>query len=190
MKKLITIVLLLASIVTFAQIDDVPVKKHEIKANAFNIIVFKAADFSYEYLIDSESSFGASLLINLQDSDNDDYYDEPYYYEKFAFTPYYRRYFSSKYAWGFFLEAFGMYNVQEDYDNRYYDYSTDMYLNDGSNETSNNMAVGISIGGKFVSGKGFVFEFYGGVGRNIYQSNEDFATELVPRLGASFGYRW
>ena len=55
---------------------------------------------------------------------------------------------------------------------------------------SHNVAVGISVGGKFVSSKGFVFEIYGGIGRNIYQSNKDFATELVPRVGASLGYRW
>ncbi|QCX39660.1 DUF3575 domain-containing protein [Aureibaculum algae] len=189
MKKLIAIVFLLVTAITFAQNDDVPVKKHELKVNALNIIAFKAVDFSYEYLIDSESSFGASLLINLQDSDT--YEDGPIYEEKFAFTPFYRRFFASKYAWGFFLEAFGMYNVQDDYDGRYYDYITDPYTEQASvDETSHNVAVGISVGGKFVSSKGFVFEIYGGIGRNIYQSNKDFATELVPRVGASLGYRW
>ncbi len=163
------------------------VKHHEIKTNAFNLIVFKTIDFSYEYLIDSESSAGVSFLFNLQDFENDYNNDGPIYNEKFVFTPYYRRFFSSKYAWGFFLEAFGMYNVQQNNDG-YYDYNIDDYIY--TDEKSNNVAFGISIGGKFVSKKGFLFEFFGGAGRNIYSSNENIATELVPRLGITLGYRF
>ncbi|MCF6347496.1 MAG: DUF3575 domain-containing protein [Flavobacteriaceae bacterium] len=191
MKKIVIsiITLLLFSTIIFAQSEEKPrVKQHELKANAFNLIVFKAVDFSYEYLIDSESSVGASLLFNLQDPDDDSYADGPYYNEKFAFTPYYRRYFSSKHAWGFFIDAFGMYNVQKNYDG-YYDYNNNVYIN-SSNEESNNIAFGIAVGAKFVSRNGFIFEFFGGAGRNIYSSNEDFATEIVPRLGATLGYRF
>lgn len=184
-ENVISIVtLLLFSIITFAQSEEKPiVKQHELKANAFNLIIFKSVDFSYEYLIDSESSAGVSLLFNLQDFDD----DGPYYYEEFAFTPYYRRYFSSKYAWGFFLEAFGMYNIQKDYDG-FYNQNNNVYTN--SDEKSNNISFGISVGAKLVSRKGFIFEFFGGAGRNIYSSNEDFATEIVPRLGATLGYRF
>lgn len=167
--------------------EEVVVKHHEVKTNAFNLIVFKSVDFSYEYLIDSESSAGISLLFNLQDFDNDSYDDGPIYNEKFAITPYYRRFFSSKYAWGFFLEAFGMYNVQESIDG-YYDYNIDDYIY--TDEKSNNVAFGISIGAKFVSKKGFLFEFFGGAGRNIYSSNESVATDIVPRAGVSLGYRF
>ncbi len=184
MKNLVLITLLFITTISFSQEEkETIVKKHELKANAFNLIVFKTADFSYEYLIDSESSFGASLLFNLQDNDNP-------YYEKFAFTPFYRRYFSSKYAWGFFIETFGMYNVQKDYDGGYYDYTNDVYVNRSSTEESSNIAFGISVGAKFVSKNGFIFEFFGGAGRNVYSSNERFATEIVPRLGASLGYRF
>ena len=190
MKNLALITLLFITAISFSQEEKEPiVKKHELKVNAFNLIVFKTADFSYEYLIDSESSFGASLLFNLQDVGSNDV-EGPYYYEKFAFTPFYRRYFSSKYAWGFFIETFGMYNVQKDYDGGYYDYTNNVYVNRNSTEESNNIAFGISIGAKFVSRKGFAFEFFGGAGRNVYSSNDRFATEIVPRLGASFGYRF
>lgn len=189
MKKLLTVLLIAISVNAFAQQQsDDKVRKHELKANALNLIVFKAPTFSYEYLINAESSIGASVLFNLVDQESDnDFIDGPYYNEKFAFSPYYRRFFSSKYAWGFFLEAFGMYNVQEDYDG-YYDY--DSGNNVFSDDTSSNMAFGIAIGGKFVSRSGFVFEFFGGVGRNIYTSNSDLATELVPKIGASLGYRF
>lgn len=191
MKKLTFIVSLFFYALTFAQVEDAPVKKHELKANAFNLIVFKAADFSYEYLINEESSIGASLLFNLQKNDsNRDYIDGPHYQEKFAFTPFYRRYFSSKYAWGFFLEAFGMFNIQDDYDSYDYDIVYDPNISINRDETSSNVAFGISIGGKFVSKGGFAFEVFGGVGRNVYQSNENHASEIVPRLGASLGYRF
>ena len=172
------------------EIKDVP-KKHEIKINAFNTIVFKAPEFSYEYLLDSESSIGASLMFNLQD--NDENIDGPRYAERFALTPYYRRYFSSKYAWGFFLEAFAMYNIQEDYDGYYIvnpTTNTSQFVN--SNEKSSNFALGLSLGGKFVSKKGFVFEFFGGVGRNLITSNDLISDgeNIVPRIGASLGYRF
>jgi hypothetical protein len=72
----------------------------------------------------------------------------------------------------------------------FYDAFNDVYINDVLGETSNNFAIGMSVGGKFVSKKGFAFEFYGGVGRNLSQSNNDVGSEIVPRLGASLGYRF
>ncbi len=189
---LILISCLLLSSMVFSQEttnEDKP-KHHEIKANAFNLIIFKSVDFSYEYLIDSESSVGLDLLFNLQDNDDIDDIGA-YYNEKMAITPFYRRYFSSKYAWGFFIEAFAMYNVQDDYDGYYvYDDNTGYGNYVYTEDSSNNFAVGMSVGGKFVSRKGFAFEFYGGVGRNLTTSNNDIGTELVPRLGVNFGYRF
>jgi len=190
MKKTFLGLLLLTSLFSFAQdeIQEEKVKHSEIKVNTANLILFKSADFSYEYLIDSESSVGVSVLFNLRDTNSS---EDIFYNEKFAFTPYYRRYFSSQYAWGFFLEAFGMYNVQ--------DRTHDVYTNNGfpsdyeyvvSDETSNNIAFGIAVGGKFVSKKGFLFEVFGGVGRNIIQSNENIGSEFVPRLGATLGWRF
>jgi len=188
MKNLFVTIFLLFSIISFSQ-EEEKIKHNEFKINAFNTIIFKSVEFSYEYLIDSESSFGVSFLFNLQDSDPKNFEDGPYYNEKFAFTPFYRHYFSGRYAWGFFLEAFGMYNQQENI-NGQFDFFNEMDELISPDERSNNVAAGISVGGKFVSQKGFVFEFYGGIGRNLYTSNEEFATEIVPRLGASLGYRF
>ncbi|WP_452229035.1 MULTISPECIES: DUF3575 domain-containing protein [unclassified Lacinutrix] len=193
MKKALLGLLLFTSFATFAQEDmqEEKVKHSEVKVNAFNLIVFKSVDFSYEYLIDSESSVGASILFNLQNQEDRDFSDGPIYNEKFAFTPYYRRYFSSQYAWGFFLEAFGMYNVQDD-SNEVYTYNsiTDNYQYVYTDETSNNLGFGMAVGGKFVSKKGFLFEVFGGVGRNISTSNNEVGTDFVPRLGASLGWRF
>ena len=191
-KNLFTVLILCISISAFAQESDkketeAKIKKSEVKLNAFNIIIFKSIDFSYEYLLDSESSVGISVLINLNDFSDDEYYG-PYYNEAFAITPYYRHFFSRKYATGFFMEAFGMYNQQ-----KYYVYNYDNGSDPGTNSsesTSNNFALGISLGGKFVSKKGFLFEFFMGVGRNIAISNRDAAADFVPRMGASIGYRF
>jgi len=187
MKKIFLGILFFTSFFSFSQ-EEEKVKHHEFKANTFNLIIFKAADFSYEYLIDSESSIGASILFNLQNQEDINDSNGPYYNETFALTPFYRRYFSNKYAWGFFLEVFAMYNVQEDF-YEHYDNINDIYINT-LGETSNNFAIGMSGGGKFVSKKGFAFEIYGGLGRNLSQSNNDVGKEIVPRLGASLGYRF
>lgn len=114
MKNSLLAFALLCSALCFGQDDSTP-KKHEVKTNVFNLIIFKAPEFTYEYLIDSESSVGASILFNLEDIEDDEFNDGPIYDEKFAFTPFYRRYISGKYASRFFLEAFGMYNLQADY---------------------------------------------------------------------------
>lgn len=193
MKKIFfAVFMLFISISTFAQESEEKetenqFKKNEVKLNVFNIIIFKSIDFSYEYLLDSESSVGISVLINLNDFSDDEYYG-PYYNETFAITPYYRHFFSKSYAAGFFIEAFGMYNQQKIYYD-YYDYDINSYIST-SDEVSNNFALGISLGGKFVSEKGFLFEFFGGIGRNIAISNRDAAAEFVPRLGVSLGYRF
>ncbi|MEN8124730.1 MAG: DUF3575 domain-containing protein [Bacteroidota bacterium] len=185
MKKLIIISLLLMSINSFAQEDITKEKLHELKLNALNTLIFKSLDASYEYLINKESSAGISIMVNLNDLNT----DGPYYNETFAITPYYRHFFSRKYASGFFMEGFGMYNVQEDH--YYYDYNSDMIEGQSNaNNKSNNFALGISLGAKFVSEKGFAFEFFAGIGRNLFTSDSDDNFEFVPRLGTSFGYRF
>jgi hypothetical protein len=187
MKKTLSTLLFLITFTAFSQADSTYVKHHEVKINAFNILIFKTIDLSYEYLINEESSVGVSLLFNLNDEDT----DGPYYNETFAFTPFYRRYFSKKYAQGFFMEGFGMYNKQQSY---YYEY--DIAGPDGTvrsyttDQKTDNFALGISLGAKFVSERGFAFEFLAGVGRNIFTSNNDYNTEFVPRFATSLGYRF
>jgi len=189
MKKLILIPILLLALHSFAQKTEEKKKSHEAKLNAFNTLIFKSLEGSYEYLINKESSAGISIMVNL----NDEFNEGPEYAETFAITPFYRRFFSRKYAWGFFMEAFGMYNKQRDdyyeYDDPGYDSYHEFNTTVVDKET-NNFALGISIGGKFVSQKGFAFEFYGGVGRNLFTSDSRYNYEFVPRLGVSFGYRF
>lgn len=165
-------------------------EKHEVKLNAFNLIIFKALDVSYEHILNANSTVGLSVLANLQSEPGwlSDIADMPYYNEQIAITPYYRHFFMNRYARGFFLEAFGMYNNQNRYERTF---------TSGPDDTrhthlgrSSNFAVGIAVGGKVVSRKNFVFEFFGGLGRNVFQSEPEIATEFVPRVGINLGYRF
>ena len=69
----------------------------------------------------------------------------------------------------------------------YYDYNGN-YISNRNDDTETDFAVGISVGGKFVSKKGFTTEIYLGVGRNLGGNNN--GLEAVGRGGISLGYRF
>ena len=109
-------------------------------------------------------------------------------YRNFSITPNYRVYFSNKYARGFFIEGFGMLH-------RYKDYYYDEVWSGTNNYTSKNItefSLGISVGGKWVTKSGFVTEIFGGIGRNILNSNEDSydPINIAGRIGVSVGKRF
>lgn len=169
MKKIILLLLFIPVISLAQENSEVPekIKKHEVKLNALGLITSEWIDVSYEYLINSESSFGVAVQVGLDDTNGlgDDY-------RKFSLTPYYRRYFSQGYAKGFYVEGFGMLNTNED---------------DFLRTTTTQFALGISVGGKFVSKNGFTLDLYGGIGRNLGGSPN---VEAVGRVGISLGYRF
>ncbi|WP_334056550.1 DUF3575 domain-containing protein [Polaribacter sp. P097] len=172
MKKVILLVFLGVSFISLAQEkekvypQDVG-KKHELKINALTLIAGKWIDVSYEGLIDEESSYGLAATLNT-DTDESSL--------KYAITPYYRRYFSGKYARGFFVEGFGALFS-----------ATDRYIFGNNEDFETGFALGVSVGGKFVSKKGFSTELLLGVGRNLIK---DSSYEGFPRIGISLGYRF
>lgn len=160
--------------------------KHELKINAFSLIALSSFNVSYEYLIDKDSSFGTDLFINFESSDDINF---P---RNFSLTPYYRWFFSeSLAARGFFVEAFGMLNVSESNNYDYYYDSNGNYINYDNSKVTD-FALGISVGGKFITKKRFVAEVYLGVGRNLLnQKNNTYETDnIVTRGGISLGYRF
>ncbi len=167
--------------IIFSQ-DTVPddVDRDELKINVFNLIAFKYLDAAYERLIDEESSFGIGVLVNA--GDNDDVFD---YYRQYSITPYYRRYFSKGYATGFFVEGFGMLNSGEQ---EIYTFNEITFETERTGETYTDFALGITVGGKFITKKGFIAEVYTGIGRNFF--NTDFSPEVVGRGGVSLGFRF
>lgn len=171
MKK-ITIILFFVSVVCNAQDKNYPQdigKKGEVKINALTLLAAKWIDVSYERLIDEESSFGLSATINTDTSETD---------LNYAITPYYRRYFTGKYARGFFVEGFGSLFSALDYDS---------FFPNQNDRFETGFAMGISVGGKFVSKKGFTTELLLGVGRNLLKSTNN---EAFGRIGISVGYRF
>lgn len=169
-KFKLTSILFLFSIAIFAQQETEPLK-NELKINAAYLIG-GIPEIGYEYLINEESSFGVDLLFSIED--NTDIH--------FAVTPYYRLYFGKKPNAGFFAEGFGMFNLTE---SENYDYYYDMSNIDQTNEFD--FALGVAVGAKFITSKGFTFEFFTGIGRNLFNEH---SLEVVPRAGLTFGKRF
>lgn len=181
MKTILTSVIML-SLIFLGRSQDISndsQSKDELKINAFNLITFTYLDVSYERLLNEESSMGVSVLFNI--GEDNEILD---YFRNFSITPYYRQYFSKQYAEGFFVEGFGMLNAGEDY---YYSFD-DQGNESKSGETYTDFALGISVGGKFVTKRGFIAEIYTGLGRNLL--GDETAPEIVSRGGISLGYRF
>ncbi|MET7028534.1 DUF3575 domain-containing protein [Sediminicola luteus] len=180
-KTLLTTALIM-SVVFLGQSQDISndsQPRDEFKINAFNLIAFTYMDLSYERLLHEEASLGVSVLINI--GNDNELLD---YFRDFSITPYYRQYFSKQYAEGFFVEGFGMLNSGEDY---YYSFD-DQGNETNTGETYTDFALGVSVGGKFVTKRGFIAEIYTGLGRNLL--GDDTAPEIVSRGGISLGYRF
>jgi hypothetical protein len=182
-KKITLLALLfIVSISLFAQENEM--KQNELKINMSNLIGFKWFDVSYERLLNEEASIGVGTLFSLDNESEG--LDE---YRTFSITPYYRQFFSSKYAEGFFVEAFTMLHSGKDYTYNYYYEDFPPY---NSHETVTkdkytDLAVGISVGGKWVTKRGFVAEVYAGIGRDLLNQSD---IEVVGRGGVSIGYRF
>jgi len=187
MKFLLTLFFLFFSIlIGFSQTDDgantnnttTSIDKNELRLNVASLIGFGGLEVDYEYLFNQEASFGVSLLIGTGDSNDIDLI------RNFSFTAYYRQFFSKKYAQGFFVEGFGMVLSREE---RFFTFNNGFENEENVNETQ--AALGVSVGGKFLTRNGFVAEIFGGVGRTFGDSNIAF-TNIIARGGISLGYRF
>lgn len=164
MKKLVLLGLLFSSAINWAQ--------QEIKVDLFDALVFKTFEISYENYLNEESSVGISALFN-SDTNGDINYNE-----KRMFTPYFRQYFNANVPWNFFGELFLGINSG----------NKDLNL-DGANisKSYTDGALGVAIGTKYISRRGLVIDLYGGLGRNLFESN---SPAIVPRVGLNVGYRF
>lgn len=181
MKKITLIALfLVATLSTFAQQNEVySVGDNELKINMTNLIAFKWVDVTYERLVNEESSFGVGILtaIGYKDTGLDEY-------RSFSVTPYYRHFFSNRYAEGFFIEAFTMLHTGKE---EVYEYDSTTLSGIYKDEKYTDFAVGVSAGFKIVSKRGFVAEVYLGLGRDLLDKSD---LEVVGRGGLSIGKRF
>lgn len=154
--------------------------KNEVKGNAL-FLVIGATEFSYEHILSKDSGVGVSLFFAKQDGAD----------VNFSLAPYYRAYFGKKPAAGFFVEGFTMFNKGKRSDEVIYGYDqvnfTQFVIKTEIDPSFTDIALGFSLGAKWVHPRGFVFEFSGGIGRNLLDSN---SPEVVPRGGISLGYRF
>ena len=179
MKKILLLSLLTLSITTYGQDNteiNEPSGRHEVTLNGLTLVAFEWFDVSYNYLINEESSFGVNLQVGLDADANIDSF------RKFSITPNYRHYFGKKYAAGFYVEGFASL-INYDADN-YYDIGNSFVFRE---ENFTDLGLGISIGGKFLSKRGFVADVFLGVGRYIGDGAD---LEAFARLGISLGYRF
>lgn len=186
MKNLLLFTLFSVSIISNAIAQDDPVmddyvKHHEVKLNGL-MLILGAFEPSYEYNINEESSVGASVFIPFS-TDEDISSDINYY-----ISPYYRHFFGKKFAAGFFVEGFAMLN-SVDRGESYYEYPADAPVLIENENNYTDLALGIGLGGKWVTKRGFVFEINAGLGRNFFNSDES-DVDLVGKLGFNLGYRF
>lgn len=173
MKKIILFFLLFVSAVSYSQTNDNNIfeRKHELKVGAIKLLAGPIFEGTYEYIHSKNFTYGTSLLVNLN-AGND-------FNEDFSITPFVRFYFqeTKEYgAKGFFVEGFAKYSTGEN--------------NDWNNTDENYSAValGLSLGRKWVNSSGFVFEPLLGVGRTLGSS--DNAPEAIIRFDFFIGYRF
>ena len=115
---------------------------------------------TYERTINEESAFGLNVVIPFDDDINDGL--------NYYISPYYRFYFGNKYAAGFFVEGFDT-TVKED--------------------NITDFALGIGLGGKWITKSGFIGELNLGFGRNLFNSDR-YDYEIIGKVGITLGYRF
>lgn len=148
---------------------------HEPKLN-LGYMILGNFDVTYEYLISKESGAGLNLMIPF-----DDYID---WNIKYNLTGFYRFYFTDDYADGIFAETFLNLNQVEDRIN-------DENSGGRIDEDITDLAIGLGVGYKLVSGGGVVLEAHLGGGRNLFSEyNSERNFDFVLRAGINIGYRF
>ena len=172
MKKIVFI-LLCIPFISFGQnsTNAINENRYEVKVNGLSVI-FNAIDIEFERTINAESSFGISTFYSFGDQ-----FDNLKYV-----SPYYRVYFGKKHAAGFFVEGFGMLNSQEEIKSTIVGPSSISLMR--GNVTD--FALGVGIGGKWITKKGLIGQANLGVGRNLFHTG--LGDEYVFKLGISIGF--
>lgn len=181
MKKISLILLLASSILSFSQQNDQNLidssKQNELKINGLYLVI-GSFELTYERALNEESALGISAFLPFDEDIKDDI--------NYYISPYYRFYFGKKYASGFFVEGFGMLNSVKEEEEVVLS-PPDLVGFDEVNTTD--FALGIGLGGKWVTNRGFLAELNFGVGRNLFNSS-DSDNEFVGKVGISVGFRF
>jgi hypothetical protein len=155
-------------------------EKNELKLNMFELLIMPAIGITYERYINPTSSFGAYGFVNFG-------IDEGYRYEKFEFAPFYRIYFQHRDKLdnkGLYTEVFTGISAGE---TDFFDYDSDT-RNYGTLYTQEylGIALGVTLGYKFINQSNYVFELFAGAGRFLNEQE----ISAYPRVGLSIGKRF
>jgi hypothetical protein len=160
-------------------------KKNELRVDPFYLIFSGAINVNYERVIDEESGFGVTLVASSGKEIN----------TRFSLSPYYRMYFGKKTAAGFFFEGFAMYSSFDA--DRLYTYSStsngsQFVYYETKEKNINDLAIGLGLGGKWITRKGIIFEISTGIGRNLLNDYDDLYldNQIAFKGGISIGKRF
>lgn len=162
----------LESLFGFSLEKEQSIKLNEVKLNLPTTIFALYPEVSYERLLNSDISLGASVGINLADE----------YMMDFAFTPYFRWFFGGnsksldKYGAGFFIEANGsLFSPVND---------TNLVIDGETIEEDLGAGLGLGLGWKYITKNDWVGEILFGGGRDFVNDG------AYPRMGISIGKRF
>lgn len=150
---------------------------NEIKLNIL-LTVLGSVELTYERIVGTKSAVGVSIFIRFTNSIKSDF--------SYGVTPYFRRYFGTRKASGFFLEGHG---TVAEYDGGgrgvpVYDYGSGYYYPRFPIKKTV-FGLGIATGAKFLTRKGFTGEIYLGAAKAF-----DDVADFFPRVGLTLGKRF
>ena len=151
-------------------------KKNDVKLNLY-FTALGLFEATYERNLNRKSSIGITGLYPFSQKNDED--------TNFLISPFYRRYFGKKYASGFFIEGFGTFGSTDG--KQLTDMDGNLTLNEGSDVLD--FSLGLSIGSKWVTKSGIVFEALWGMGAHLFNSNKT-DHNVVNRRAISIGYRF
>jgi len=173
-KKIILLLSLIGiSSTTWSQEPNTAEKKHELRIDALEMLVYPGLDITYEYVLNEYSGVGAAVNFRLDPPEDD--------YEAFTFAPYYRQYFfQNKYfgSKGFYIEGLMQYTSGK----------TEKETQISNVENYNDLGVGFGGGVKWITNNGFIIDLGGDIGRNFKFDEE--SNDVFFRWGISLGYRF
>lgn len=155
-----------------AQSKPIEERLDQIKLNGL-YLVFGMFEIGYERVLNENSGLGIELNIPF-DLNTD---------INFFLTPHYRMYFGEKHAAGFFGEFHA----------HYINFEESGFFNSSNKFVSRNnseLALGLGVGGKWITNSGVFFETNIGISRILNISTTPLLNQYFPRLGITAGYRF
>lgn len=164
--------------------------RNEASLNILNTLVFGALDFSYERILNDHSSISAEVFSKVFNKNKGEEGDLSKTYAKnFSLTTKFKYFLTEgTMAWGYYAEAFGMIsNGVNEKKVTLIDRETGEPKEIEAELDYIDVALGIGVGRKFISKKGFLLDVSIGIGRNLFQKDSPVVV-ILP--GFSIGYRY